>query len=198
MTIPANGKRYIFVALAALILGAAGAFYIMSPAIGPVPDAVRRDFAARFSQFEALDPPRPLEHPLALLTTDEREWPWANNNGRITLVNFWALWCPPCLRELPSLARLAEERAGQDFAVVYVSMDFAESGAALTEVMSFKKVPPIDTLYIRDLESWESLKLKALPTTLILDRRGRVAYRMGGDIDWTGPQAKAFLDAVLQ
>ncbi|MBU0859144.1 MAG: TlpA family protein disulfide reductase [Alphaproteobacteria bacterium] len=199
MTILMKGKQFtVLAALFALVIGAGAAFYAWrAPAIGAVPPAVWQDFAAQFSGAEAFKPAHDL--PIDLKMKDLRDQPvaWETLRGRVTLVNFWALWCPPCLKELPSLKALEDARAGAEFDVVYISMDYPEDAAQLTDVMKFRGVPEIDTLYVGDLESWNALKLKALPTTLILDRKGRVAYRLLGDIDWTGPGAQPFLDAIL-
>ena len=43
--------------------------------------------------------------------------------GRVVLVNFWATWCAPCIRELPSLDRLQAEMGGKDFTVLAISAD---------------------------------------------------------------------------
>lgn len=201
MTNTRNGKRFTIIAIMlALLLAVAGAGGLAArdsgPHIGSVPPQVWEAFSDRFKSAEAFDPPQELGLSLKLTDLQDRDRDWRSLEGRVMLVNFWALWCPPCLKELPSLKAVQDKRAGADFGVAYISMDYPENAAQLTDVMKLRKVPAIDTLYIRDLASWESVKLKALPTTLILDRKGRIAYRLLGDIDWEGPEASAFLDAV--
>ena len=197
-----KSKRFtaiaIVFALIFCVLAGWGGFTVFSRnvALAPVPPAIWQEFSALFTAAEKFDPPTPLGIPLKMMNLQDDSVDWARFEGRVTLVNFWALWCPPCLKELPSLQALQKARQNADFAVAYISMDYPEDAAQLTEVMKFRGVPAVDTLYINDLSSWEALKLKALPTTLILDRKGRVAYRFLGDIDWTGPEASRFLDAV--
>lgn len=195
-----NGKWYTVMALL-LVLVAAGLYWQggrgdRRPLATP-PEAVMQPFAALFSGVDVINPPQPPEFDMKLLDLSGRPVPWAAFEGRVTLVNFWALWCPPCLRELPSLKALADEGI-PGLSVAYISMDFPEDGTQLADVMKLKKVPDIDTYYINDLNAWENVDLKALPTTIVVDRRGRIAYRLKGDIDWQRPEARAFLDAILK
>lgn len=196
-----KGKRFTVTMLAALALLLAAAGVVFSTASRPLPgvdEAIWADFTASFARAEVLAPPQPLGFDLKLKDLQDNPVSWDSLRGRVTVVNFWALWCPPCIKELPSLLALQTARADDpDFAVVYVSMDYPDNGAYLQEIMAYRRVVPIDTLYVSDMESWDALKLRALPTTLILDRRGRVAYRLTGDTDWYGPAATAFIDALL-
>lgn len=201
MTIGLKGKRFTVMALCAVLavaLAAGGLYLGMAnrPAIGAVPEAAWRDFAASFSKAEAYSPAQPLGFSLNMKDMQDRPVAWTAFRGNVTLVNFWALWCTPCLRELPSLHEMERARAGTGLDVAYISMDYPENAEQLKSVMALKKTPDIQTLYVSDTDSWSALKLTALPTTVILDRKGRIAYRLHGDIDWNGPEAVAFLDAV--
>ena len=202
MANPRNGKWYTVMAavVAVLLAVAAYAFWHGGGDRRPLaqpPETVMQPFAALFSGIDVLDPPQPPEFDMKLMDLSDRAVPWDRFEGRVTFVNFWALWCPPCLRELPSLKALADEGI-PGLAVAYISMDFPEGGAQLADVMKLKKVPGIDTYYINDLNAWENVDLKALPTTIVVDRRGRIAYRLKGDIDWQRPEARAFIDAILK
>jgi len=195
-----NGKWYTVMAALAAVLLVAYTFWAGSVDRRPLaqpPEAVMKPFAALFSGVDIIDPPQLPEFDMKLMDLSDRAVPWAQFEGRVTLVNFWALWCPPCLRELPSLKALADEGI-PGLSVAYISMDFPEGGAQLGDVMKLKKVPDIGTYYINDLNAWENVELKALPTTVIIDRRGRIAYRLKGDIDWQRPEARAFIAAILK
>lgn len=198
-----KGKWYTFMALGALVALAVLGLYFHDRTkrderpLGTVPAEVMAPLSALFTEVEALDPPQHPALDMKLLDLADRPVPWESLKGQVTLVNFWALWCPPCLRELPSLKALEDEGI-PGFDVAYISMDFAKDAAQLSDVMKLKKIPAIDTYYIRDLNAWESVELTALPTSVIVDRRGRIAYRLKGDIDWQGPEARAFIEALLK
>lgn len=98
--------------------------------------------------------------------------------GKVVLVNFWATWCPPCRKEIPSLAKLQEKYGDQGFAVVGVSMD--EGGAKLVgKFLDKQKVnyPVIigDTDLARGFGG-----VIGVPATFLVDRKGELVRRYDG------------------
>ena len=61
--------------------------------------------------------------------------------GRVVLVNFWATWCSPCLKEIPTLMQLQAELADRDFSLIAVSLDEVETSAALVRPFMSKWFP---------------------------------------------------------
>ncbi len=111
--------------------------------------------------------------------------------GSPTLVNLWATWCAPCVKELPSLNALAKERM-KDLAVVPISQDTKPA----EEVNEF-----LDRLKVDDLGRYQDAKMalsgalgaEVLPTTILYDAEGREVWRYVGDLDWTGEEARKLL-----
>jgi len=116
--------------------------------------------------------------------------------GKIVLVNLWATWCEPCLREMPSLERL-QLRLGEKITVVAVSED--RGGGKTVE-------PFIDKLELKSIKTYldpkstaeRAFKVQGLPTTFLIDRKGRVLGRVEGAAEWDSPKLldilKSFLD----
>jgi thiol-disulfide isomerase/thioredoxin len=110
--------------------------------------------------------------------------------GKPMLVNLWATWCGPCVKELPTLQTLSQ-RAGAP-KVVEVSEDMGDRAS----VDAFLKQHGIDKL-----KSWQdpkstlttTLDAQVLPTTIYYDGKGREVWRYIGDLDWTGPEAAKLL-----
>ncbi len=126
-----------------------------------------------------------------------REVTLADFRGRTLLVNFWATWCAPCLKELPSLDALERDLGGRDFAVVAVAADTRGPDAA----RAF-----FDRLGIRSLKLYADPKLRltiatggsaVLPVSILYDARGREIGRLTGDADWESPEAKALMKAAI-
>jgi thiol-disulfide isomerase/thioredoxin len=117
-------------------------------------------------------------------------------NGQVTLVNFWATWCIPCLKEMPSLDRLQGELGGQDFSVMAVSIDRGGKDTAMPwlERNGIHQLKP----YF-DPESRAAFAFKAteLPVSVLIDREGRVVGRMVGPAEWDAPEAKALIAALI-
>jgi thiol-disulfide isomerase/thioredoxin len=102
----------------------------------------------------------------------------AGLQGKVVLVNFWATWCPPCRKELPSLAKLQDKYRDKGFAVVGVSMD--EGGATL--VGKFLEKQKINyPVIIGDGEVARGFGgVIGVPATFLVNRKGEVVRRYDG------------------
>ncbi|WP_336297174.1 TlpA family protein disulfide reductase [Sphingomonas sp. 7/4-4] len=109
----------------------------------------------------------------------------ADFHGKPVLLNLWATWCAPCVKEMPTLDALAV-REGDKLQVLTVSQDFeAAKVAPFFEKAKFRKLQPW-----HDPETAFSLQLGVnLPTTILYDSSGREVWRRQGDTDWTGDAA---------
>ncbi len=112
----------------------------------------------------------------------------ADFRGRVILVNFWATWCAPCVREMPSLDRLQAELGPEGLLVMAVSQD--RKGLAAAE--SFYREQGLDNLEIfldPKGEFARAMGVAGLPTSLLVDDRGRLLGAIEGPLEWDGPEA---------
>ena len=120
----------------------------------------------------------------------------ASLKAPVVMVNLWATWCAPCVREMPTLARLQAAYPGR-LLVVPVSMDKAEDREKARAFIADH--PPLafyqDPRYA--LAFALSPPAEGFPTTVIYDRTGRERARLSGDADWNGPDARAVVEALL-
>jgi len=118
----------------------------------------------------------------------------ADYRGKVVLLNFWASWCPPCLREMPSMERLREKMAGRPLAVV--ALDSAETADEVNGFLSRMKLGfPI--LLDPDGSNTKRWKVFALPTTFLLDGEGRVRYVLTGPTEWDEGEALGIIESLL-
>jgi thiol-disulfide isomerase/thioredoxin len=117
----------------------------------------------------------------------------ADHRGRVTLVNFWATWCPPCVHEIPSMNRLAATYDARDFAIV--SVNFKEDP---DHVRAFMAKVAVDFPVLLDADGATSARwgVFAFPSTFILDRQGRVRYSVNTAIEWDGAEVRAVIDRL--
>lgn len=110
----------------------------------------------------------------------------ADFRGKPLLLNVWATWCAPCVKELPSL----DAAAGGGVPVLAVSQDMRpELVAPFFAAKNLAHLKP----YV-DAEMGLSLHYKVnLPTSVMYDAQGRELWRVSGAMDWTGAEAKALL-----
>ncbi|MBW8328077.1 MAG: TlpA family protein disulfide reductase [Thiobacillus sp.] len=118
----------------------------------------------------------------------------ADYRGKVVLLNFWASWCPPCLREMPSMERLRVKMAGRPLAIV--ALDSAETADEVNAFLSRMKLGfPI--LLDPDGSNTKRWKVFALPTTFLLDAEGRVRYVLTGPTEWDEGEALGAVESLL-
>jgi thiol-disulfide isomerase/thioredoxin len=146
--------------------------------------------------FIWLTPPEPTPAtPIA--RADGQETTLAAFRGRVVLLNFWATWCAPCIREMPSLDRLQAKLKGEGLDVVAVSEDFT----GLDLVGPFFERLKLENLEIfldSDGALGKAFGIAGLPTTLLIDREGRVVGGLEGPAEWDSDEAIALIRHYLQ
>lgn len=110
--------------------------------------------------------------------------------SRPVLLNLWATWCAPCVKEMPTLDALAVAK-GDALHVLTISQDLkgAEVVAPFFEKAQFKKLKP----YLDTDIAWSMSMGANLPMTILYDSAGKEVWRVAGDMDWMGPQAAALI-----
>lgn len=110
----------------------------------------------------------------------------ANFKGKPLLLNLWATWCAPCVREMPTLDALAVREADK-LQVVTVSQDL-EGVAKVTPFFAKAKFKALKPYLDTDVALSTGYGVN-LPTTILYDRNGKEVWRVAGDMDWAGNTA---------
>ena len=105
---------------------------------------------------------------------DGKDFVFSTLRGKYVLVDFWASWCGPCMREMPNVVKLYKECKGKNFEIVGISLD-QKRDAWLNAVEKNK----MKWIQVSDLKSWETLPVKlcnisAVPYTVLVDPEGKV------------------------
>jgi peroxiredoxin len=118
---------------------------------------------------------------------DGRQVSLADLRGKVVMVHFWATWCPPCVEELPTLAKLNQDLTGTDFEMLTVSVDEGGSAAVTAFLQKYRLNVPVLLDPGRSIANlYGTYKF---PETYIVDREGIVRYKVIGPRDWRGPNA---------
>ncbi len=116
----------------------------------------------------------------------------ADFRGKVVLVNFWASWCAPCLRELPSVNALQKDLGSDQFEVVAINID--QQGKRVAEPFSERLKLDALELYLdpRGLIS-RGVGVQVMPTTILYDRDGLEIGRMEGPAEWDQADSKKLM-----
>jgi thiol-disulfide isomerase/thioredoxin len=106
------------------------------------------------------------------------------------LLNLWASWCAPCVKELPTLDKLKEERAGS-----LIVLPISEDSGPQRSVEAFLDGHDLDFAAYQDpdMALTSALGVQVMPTTVYYDASGHEVWRYTGDLDWTGDEAARLL-----
>ncbi len=116
--------------------------------------------------------------------------------GQIVLLNFWATWCAPCRKEMPTLSDLQADLGGEDFAVVTIATG-RNDPAAMTRFLDDIGVTnlPLHTDPRQALA--RDMGVLGLPVSIILNRQGQEIARLQGEADWASDSARAIIAALI-
>jgi thiol-disulfide isomerase/thioredoxin len=119
--------------------------------------------------------------PYSAASLDGKRFDLAAEHGKVVFLNVWATWCGPCRYEIPELKKMHAKYAVKGFEVVGVSVD--ESGSQ--PVKEFVKENAIGYPIVLDAQGRIAnlLQTTVLPTSLVIDRSGRIVWREIGAID---------------
>ena len=100
-------------------------------------------------------------------------------SGKVLLVNFFATWCPPCIKEIPALVSLQKNYAGQDFTVLGFSVDKKENMKALKKLMTKTKINyPV---VLADKNNKKEFGATFLPMTFLINKKGVIVKSYFGE-----------------
>jgi thiol-disulfide isomerase/thioredoxin len=158
-------------------------------------DAANPPIQGGMQKFTPTNPPQPVPE-LAFVGPDGARVELADFKGKVVLLNLWATWCAPCVKEMPALDNLQSRLGGEDFEVVALSLD--RGGRKMVEPF-FEKLGVKHLAIYLDPQStaMSALKPRGLPTTILIDRQGYEVGRLEGEAAWDGADAERLLKHYL-
>lgn len=126
--------------------------------------------------------PVPLPHGLVLRHLDGRALSLDSLRGRPFVVNLWASWCPPCRREMPTVAQVAAEQSASSTPVPVLLANQGENAETVRAYLARGKLPARGVLLDADALIGQATGSAALPTTLFVDAKGQIRQIHSGEI----------------
>src|SRR5262249_29968679 len=115
--------------------------------------------------------------------------------GKVLVLNLWATWCAPCVKEMPSLDRLKAELGSDQLDVVSISFD-----RSMADAKTWYQENSIRSLALYQDSSTAMARLlgvDGIPITVIYDPEGNELARLSNGAEWDSPEALALIRAVL-
>ncbi len=149
----------------------------------------------RLGEFIPESPPQPAPE-VTFTDADGNPASFADFKGKPVVVNLWATWCQPCLKEMPSLNQLQATYPGK-LVVAAVSED--RGGGKLV-------VPFVAAMGLKDLKIYldpksdavHAFHVRGLPTSIVIDAKGKVVGRVEGAAEWDSPAIRAVLEPLMR
>jgi thiol-disulfide isomerase/thioredoxin len=184
-------------AIGMLTVGAVGFGLMACKAGNPVVEQGYERFAKGALAKFVVDPNAPAQPVTEFLDGDNKPVALQSFRGKVVVVNLWATWCAPCVKEMPTLADLHATYAARGLVVAPISVDRlddrADAKADLVNLSGGALTFYGDHTYRIAYD----LKAEGFPTTILYGKDGREIGRVAGEADWNSPEAHALVEAAL-
>lgn len=137
----------------------------------------------------------PAQPGIMFLDADSERLTLETFRGKVLVLNLWATWCVPCIKEMPALDRLEAARGSDRFEVVAISFDRSMSDARAW--YENNAIGSLDLYQDSSTAMSSLLGVSGIPITVIYDPEGRELARLANGAEWDSPEALALVDAVI-
>lgn len=125
------------------------------------------------------------------LNDNEKKIPMTTN---LKIINFWAIWCAPCVKEIPDLLKL-KKRFNNKTDLYFISVGFSTKDE-INNFVEENNFSQMNILKDKDMQGSKSLNVKVMPTTLILDENNNEILRVNGYVDWSSNKMIEIFDKL--
>lgn len=147
-------------------------------------------------QFELYNQPESVP-PFTFKTVFGKDKTLEDFKGQWVFVNFWATWCAPCIKEMPSLQTMQNTYEDRNVTVLAIAVDRNMDGQKLMQFTRRYNFGPIASYYADNATMMRLFGLRGLPTTYVIAPDGRAIGHYLADTDWAGEDATVFVESLL-
>ena len=117
--------------------------------------------------------------------------------GKVVLVNFWATWCPPCRAEMPSIEKLYRSLSGSPFEALALDQSEDQS-TVFAHLGELDPMPTFPVLLDKTSSVANAFNVQGIPTTYIVDKAGKIAYKAVGGRDYASPDIRDIVVKLMK
>ncbi len=178
----ANKTLLVLFAVGGLAAGIAASRFFLNPASEKVNAATTSASVPFPNQGEAvIGKPHPAFNLIDLQGKPRNSNEW---NGKVVIVNFWATWCPPCVKEMPALMQLRAAYQAKGFEIVGVALDTKDAVSAFIDPLGIDYPILLAEQEGIGLSQEYGNQLGALPYSVIMDRQGIIRHTISGELSY--------------
>jgi peroxiredoxin len=119
-----------------------------------------------------------------------------NLKGKVIFLNFWATWCSPCKEEMPSMETLWQWYKGKDFLLLGIAVDYG--GVKTVKEYIERQHYTFRVLIDSRSKTLDRYEVKAIPTTLMIDKKGQIVAVAIGPRNWRSPEAVSLVELLIK
>ena len=128
--------------------------------------------------------------------TTGKKFSLSDLRGKVVLVNFWATWCPPCRAEMPSMEKLNQAMAGEDFVMLAINVE--ENARAVVPAFLEKSPHTFSVLYDDQAVVQKLYGVYKFPESFVIRKDGIIDDKVIGAIDWAHPETIAYFKGLAK
>jgi thiol-disulfide isomerase/thioredoxin len=156
---------------------------------------ISEKYDGSINSFHWLKQPIEVNH-VQFRNAQEKQVELSQFKGKIVLLNLWATWCPPCIKELPALDRMQQRLGNDDFTIVAVSLDddIKLAGEMYFDSLSIQSL----ALYTEAIDKLGSdFPVDVVPVSFLIDREGQAIGVLRGYVDWDSADTDALVNRLI-
>jgi len=120
-----------------------------------------------------------------------------NYKGSYILINFWATWCAPCVKEIPSLNNLYNKfKDEKQFKMIAINI--GQSKEAVKKFLIDKSLQIEFTILLDEKMELSDWNVQAIPTTFLVDKKGKIIYKAEGEKEWDSYEFTSFFSSIIE
>ena len=125
-----------------------------------------------------------------------KEISFSDFQDKVLLVNFWATWCAPCIKEMPSLDRL-KKKISKNFDVIAISVD-RDGGKKVKDFFNENKITNLGKYFDIKNSLAKEMNLIGLPTSFFINKKGDLIGYFQGDMEWDNDTVIEFINYLIK
>jgi len=126
----------------------------------------------------------------------EKKISFSDFKGKVLLVNFWATWCAPCIREMPSLDRL-KSKIDKNFDVIAISLD-RDGVKKVNDFFNENKITNLEKFFDIKNSLAKEINLIGVPTSFFINKKGDLIGYFQGDMEWDNDTVIEFINYLIK